>query len=82
MLDHYTKDNKTELDKNNVIDTGKVKNKSDKKLLLRFHNAKKIIKLLMMRLPLPLEPWKGLLTRLRKMKLNNFKCKMKIKLKK
>ena len=41
------------MDDNTVIGTEKVKNKPDKKLLLRLQNSKKMMKLLMMKLPLP-----------------------------
>ena len=59
MLDNNTEDNETELDDNTVIGTEKVKNKSDKKLLLRLQNSKKIMKLLMTRLTLLLENGNG-----------------------
>ena len=59
MLDHNTEDNNTEPDENTVIGTKKVNNKSDKKLLLRLQNSKKMMKFLMMKLPLPLENGNG-----------------------
>ena len=54
MLDHNTEDNNTELDENTVIGTEKVKNKPDKKLLLILQNSNKMMKFLIMKLPLPL----------------------------